>query len=719
MSEQAISLSRIQPDYDAMVAQLVRAARTRKTWTSFLTTDVGRTLIEFISAVGELDQYSVARTFEEMFSETAELDSSLYGITKMLGVRLDRKKPSHTYFRLPDASNSGSGNSGNTDNDLILKQAYLNPYYDTSIPLGGGATPASTRITDPILFWSYGKIKRLVSGEFPASSQMVIQRYTQFSSSEGMLFNRVPIKFDPITDIADPSDYGWYGYCESELDPLVKEQPLLYKGNVKDKFFPPSGQDFFSIISSESNFTVSDQDVEVFVNQIKLNLVTSGLWNYRVGNDSLVVQDITTSAGKMHILFGSDLYGFKPSVNDTIRLRYVTTNGLDDNLLNFKSTKLSSVSYSLDNSGDSCIYPLINGENETPASEYALLGPFLFASNDGQKGVTPQDYKVIFDTYPGNLDCAIDGQRALNKSSPAFMNLIRVSTYPKHTEAFNTTMFADVKKRTMYSCEFYTTYASADVPLYPIQRMFNIRAEVYCNSSLDLVSGRQAISAALLGLVDKINTPLNSKLNTNVPVETILKTMRESTSGINYIKLIEPPVDVVADMVPPKPLESLNTGAAAVSLTGSVEYAVEVFVVDDNQDGGSTQRSCGISDTLVVVGIGQQITIYFKKMPNFTCTEPFQVDNNISAYLYLAGVQYRLWRKINSVPNPEWEPASNLINESSLAVTASTGYSSIVDTGGSFSTTPPFPQYNEARPSVALLSPDWQAVNCISMFYSE
>lgn len=719
MSDQAIALSRVQPDFVAMVAQLQRAARTRRSWNSFLTTDVGQTLIEFISAIGELDQYSVSRVFEEMFSETADLDSSLYGITKMLGVRLDRKKPSSTYFRLPDASNSGSGVVGNTANDLILKHAYLNPYYDISIPLGGGATPAATRITDPILFYSYGKIKRLVSNEFSSSSQMIIQPYTRFSSSEGMLFNRLPIKFDPIVDVADPSDDGWYGYCENELNSAIKEAPVLYKGNVQDKFFAPSGQDFFSIISSESGFTVSDEDVEVYSNQTKLNLVTNGLWNYRVGNDSLVVQDITTSSGKMHILFGSDLYGFKPTINDTIRLRYVTTNGTADNLLSFKSTKLSSVSYPLDNNGDSCIYPLINASDETPANEYALLGPFLFAANDGQKGVTPQDYKVIFDRYLGNLDTVLDGQRNLNKSSPAFMNLIRVTTYPKHDETFNNTMFEAMKKVTMYPCEFFTTYESPDVPLYPIYRRFNIRAEVYCDNTLDLVTGRQAVSAAILSLVDKTNAPNVGKLNKNLPIETILKTMRESTNGIAYIKLIEPAFDVIADMVPPKPEAGLSNVVAAAILTGSIDYALEIFCLDDNQNDSSAERTWGIGDVLTVVGTGNQIVVYFKKAPNFVCTEALQLSTNLGGYNYLDGVKYRLWRKIKSVPNPVWEPASNLINEVSLPFNTATGFSSITDTGATFSATPPFPQYNEARPSISVLAAGWQAVNCIQMFYNE
>lgn len=718
MSNEAISLSKIQPDFDFILGQLQRAARNRATWNSFLTTDVGKTLLEFMSAIGELDQYSISRTFEQMFSETADLDSSLYGITKMLGVRLNRKSPPQTFFRLPDASNSGSGNSGSTANDFILKQAYLNPYYDISIPLGGGATPAASRITNPILFYSYGKLKRIVSAQFPATSTLIIKPYSRFSSSEGELFNRLPIKFDPITDVANPNDSGWYGYIENEENPAIKEAPVLYRGNVSNKFFIPSGQDFFSIISSENDFTISNQDVEVYVNQQKLQVVTNGLWNYRLNEvDNNVVQDITTSKGKLHILFGSDLYGYKPTVNDTIRLRYVTTNGIEDNVLKFKSTKLGSSEYPIDNNSDSCINPLIDGENQTTASEYSTLGPFLFASNNGQRGVTPQDYKVIFDTYPGNLDSAIDGQRNLNVSSPAFMNLIRVVTYPKHNELFYKTMFADVKQRTMYSPEFYTEWASPDVPLYPIQRIFNVRANVYCFNLVDLVTGRQAIESAILQLVDKVNLPQYSKLNTNIARETILRVMREAVDGIDYIELIEPSTDVVVDMISPKPYTTANSGIPTL-LTGAIDYAVEVLCEDNNQ-ASSTQRSWGLSDYFVATGIGESIRVYFEKAPNFTYTTPNLISLGITSYPYLRNVRYRLWRRERSVPNPVWKAVNAPIIETALPVDPATNLTYIEDLGNSTSVpNPAFPRYNAARPSVALLDSNWLAVNCINMFYT-
>lgn len=720
MSNNAVSLSTIQPDFDLILAQLQSAARTKNTWTSFLTTDVGKTLLEFMAAIGELDQYGIARNFEEMFSETADIESSLYGITKMLGVRLNRKSPAQTYYRLPDASNSGSGISASTANDIILRNAYLNPYYDVSIPLGGGATPAATRITNPIQFYSYGKIKRVVSAQFSSSSQLIILPYSRFTTSEGMLFNRLAIKFDAIADVSNPNDYGWFGYSENINNASIKEAPVLYRGDVNNKYFTATGQDFFTIISSENDFVVSDTDVEVYINQEKMDISYNGLWNFRSGEvNNKVVQDFTTSKGKLQILFGTDLYGFKPTPNDNIQLRYVTTKGSEDNTLKFKSTKMACIEYPIDNTTEASIYPLIDGGNETPAKNYSQMGPHLFASNNGQRGVTPQDYKVIFTSYAGNLDCVVDGQRNLNTDSPAFMNLVRAVTYPKHNEAFYTAMFTDIKQKTMFSNEFYTEWEDPDVPLYPLQRIFNIRANVYCFNIVDLVSARTAIENAILSLVDKNTFPLIGKMNINIPRETILKTIREAVLGIDYIELIEPQQDVTGDMEPPKPTAHIPNATNASDLVGSIDYAVEVFS-ESIVSGSPVLYSWSLSPIYTATGSGKQLEIYFEKVPNFQVTPPDLITTGISSSPYLASVQYRLWRKRKSVSNPVWEPVqSSPVTEASLAVNPATNLTFILDTGTTaLPATPPYPQYNAARPAITLLDQNWSSVNTINMIYT-
>lgn len=721
MSTNSISLSRINPDFDYILDQLLRAAQSRATWVSFLTTDVGESLLEYISAIGEYDQYAISRTFEEMFSETADIDSSIYAITKMLGVRLSRKKPANTYFRLPDASNSGSSNVGTSDNDYIIKQAFNNPYYDSSIPLGGGATPDAARITDANKFYSYGKIKRIISAQFPASSQMIIKPYSRFSSSEGMLFNRLSIKFDPIVDIANPNDKGWFGYSENIDNQSLVEPALLYRGDISNKYFQATGQDFFSIISSESDFTVSNEDVDVFINSEKLDIAHNGLWNFRVGTEgSKVVQDLTTSKGKLHILFGTSLYGYKPTVNDTIQLRYAITKGAEDNTLSFKSNKLACLDYVIDNETEALIYPLINGTNQTTPREYSTLGPASFASVLGTKGVTQQDYKTIFSLYEGNLDVIVDGQRDLNKSSPTFMNLVRVTTYPKHNKTFNDLMFSEIKKKTMFSNEFYTTYASVDNPLYPILRKFNIRANVYCLNLVDLVTARQRIEYALLRLVDKYSAPLIGKMNIDIPRETILKTIRESVVGISYIELIEPTSTVISSMLPPTPKAFETTATAATNLVGSIDYALEVFCEDDNKV-SSTSRTWSLGNITTTVGTpsGNQIKVYFEKVSNFTYTEPNQVSNSIQGWPYLRNVKYRLWRKRNVVPSPFWEVVSNtLVDDSSLTANPATNLTYILDTGTiGITPVPAYPEYNAAKPSVPVLDDNWQSVNTINMIY--
>ena len=78
------SLSTVNPDFADLVVQFQAKLASVDAWRDLLTTATGQTLIEFIAGVGELDQYAIERIFQEMFTETARLDSSIYGITKML-----------------------------------------------------------------------------------------------------------------------------------------------------------------------------------------------------------------------------------------------------------------------------------------------------------------------------------------------------------------------------------------------------------------------------------------------------------------------------------------------------------------------------------------------------------------------------------------------------------------------------------------------------------
>lgn len=88
-----LQLSQTKPDFESLVLQLQLFLNTRATWSDLLTSSTGQTLIELMAAVGTFNQFAIEVAAREGFLDTAVRESSIYAITKMLGVRINRKSP--------------------------------------------------------------------------------------------------------------------------------------------------------------------------------------------------------------------------------------------------------------------------------------------------------------------------------------------------------------------------------------------------------------------------------------------------------------------------------------------------------------------------------------------------------------------------------------------------------------------------------------------------
>lgn len=722
-----ISLSRVEPDWDSIVQQLQNILSEKKTWKDFLTSGVGQSIIEFIAAIGELDQYSVARNFEEMFTETALLDSNVLAIQKLLGTYLRRKQPPYLELRLPDSSNVPLPIDivSPVPNDKIFTaQWYLNPHFDQST-FDASAPPTYGQ---GMQFWAYGKLKREASGlNVPA---LTIPPYSVFSTSDGNFFNRRAIIFDSIpVSTSDPNTYlqsGWYGYHQ-ESDGS-KTPAIIYRGDIVDRVYPASGKDYFSIISSESNFEVSDEDVEVYVNNQQIEFTKTGLWEYKnLPAIQRVAQNITTSKGRMTVLFGTAMYGEKPNTGDTIRLRYAVTKGLADSVSTFKRASIASTQYNIDSTVDTLINPTVGGANEATAEEYKKIGPQLYAADNGRRAVIPQDYMTVFSDYPGVISAQVDGQRTLNPTSPKFMNLQRVVTYPKLTSQEYELMFAEVSKRTMYS-----NYFISDLD-YPIYRTFSIRANVYCTGQVDFISIRDDyIEPAILKLVDREGEPAIGRLNYNIYFDDIISTISNAHPSIDYVELLEPSTDVFSNIVSPnvEELEFIgNSGTDA-----NFDYAVIMKSQADGDEPRYTnvyypnigERRGGSPDT---------INVHFKLVPNFKWSQA--VRHPKTTFKYLNNVQYALLKRNQATGIWAW--ASTWFTAEFLEANISPNHTVFIedsDPNNPYTTAPlvpdKVPQFNTHIPSVPLLVNDtqnattdpnyrgqWRAEGLINIFSSD
>lgn len=105
MSGVPLKLSQTQPDFESLVLQLQLFLNSRGTWSDLLTSSTGQTLIEMMSAVGTFNQFAIEVAAREGFLDTAVRESSIYAITRMLGVRIGRKSPAGCEVTLTRSGN--------------------------------------------------------------------------------------------------------------------------------------------------------------------------------------------------------------------------------------------------------------------------------------------------------------------------------------------------------------------------------------------------------------------------------------------------------------------------------------------------------------------------------------------------------------------------------------------------------------------------------------
>ena len=100
-----VQLSLVSPDFRSIRSQLEATLANYNSWRDLLPTGTGRTLTDWISAVGANDQYAIEHAFREGF-RTARLDSSIFAQAILLGVRLARKSPCGVTVRLSSTAGS-------------------------------------------------------------------------------------------------------------------------------------------------------------------------------------------------------------------------------------------------------------------------------------------------------------------------------------------------------------------------------------------------------------------------------------------------------------------------------------------------------------------------------------------------------------------------------------------------------------------------------------
>jgi len=335
----------------------------------------------------------------------------------------------------------------------------------------------------------------------------------------------------------------------------------LYQGEVVTQTVSGTGEDFQTFISTEQSFVVSDNDVVVRKNNTIVDLVTNKLWE-RKGLIKEAVWDRTLKTGQLFLMFGNELYGSKPTVNDVITIQYVATKGLLGNDTSATGKKLTT---DLNPAITGVITSgLSGGGDETNAYTLKKTAPILWGAFES--AVTGSQYRALpVGQYPGVIDIKTFAQRELSTTDLRYMNLVKIVLLT--SSPWSQSQYDAFEKwytaRSIYSTRFYFEP--------PIQTLLDIRAEISCDDSADLISVKTKVSLALANLL----RPRFKILGTNFYKSDIIDTIYAADSSIRYIRLFTPENDIFAGVSPPSVLTSTYIPTGGL-VSGTYEYGISV-----------------------------------------------------------------------------------------------------------------------------------------------
>lgn len=346
-------------------------------------------------------------------------------------------------------------------------------------------------------------------------------------------------------------------------------QPItLYQGRVLAFGMSGLGSPRQTFLSDADAFVVSDQDVRVFVNGTLIPKSFGTLWNYK---DLPAYADLTTSDGRLLVVFGSELYGYTPLVTDTIIIQYAVTDGADgsNQTLNNKPV---TVDGHAEITGRATSNPT-GGGDEQPIQTYKNLSSGAFGTYSS--AVTKSQYLATIGTYPGIIDSVTQAQRDINPMALEWMNVIRISalTTTVWTHAQQQDYIKYLQSVTMYSTRFVWQDA---IPVFR-----TIEVTVFCFNTAVLTK----VQADCEAQITKLFAPRAGLLMTNFYGYDLENACRLAGNGAVSYVTVQSPVDPMIVTSPPSPATDYEIITGAGTLT-PLMYAYGVSVVNaDGEEG--------------------------------------------------------------------------------------------------------------------------------------
>ena len=427
-----LTLSVVKPDFDSILLQLQIYLEETGSWSDLKTSSTGQTLLEMMSAVGAMNQFAIESAVRETTLTTAARDSSVYAITRMLGVRVHRKSPARVTTNLSRKTSllteslptltqfDINGIDFFNRHQIMFAQGSLNA---AEILYYGSAVTVVSQMQFK-LDYSIVLDLGLITGEQfsisitsgPDTGQVRQVVYTGGNVGNS-LFTLVAGQA-PFTSLTTTTRFN-----------LMRDTVTLYEGKVIEEVFTSDGSAFQQYYLSNKRFSVADVDVEVRVFSESLNafvlwtVTTDGLWVS--GPQSEVYFDSTSGAGEAIITFGDGITGVSPKLGSGINIKYAVTTGAK---ANNGLTNLNVVLPTVNGVEGTTVSVISNGADEKPASYYRVMAPLIFKARN--RGVTSIDYKAVALDYPGIISVSVQAQRDIAPTDLRWMNQIQVCLLP-------------------------------------------------------------------------------------------------------------------------------------------------------------------------------------------------------------------------------------------------------------------------------------------------
>lgn len=377
---------------------------------------------------------------------------------------------------------------------------------------------------------------------------------------------------------------------------MVANTPLtvtLYQGEVITKSSYGMASDFQAFVSAEDDFQVSDTDVLVKINDVSIPAITQGLWTKK----SLPgAQQFTLPNGSMIVLFGNDVYGSKPGVNDLVAITYVVTLGQDGNNIVTQNKQIV-----LD--GDPTVGGIPSAAAEDGANQpdfiiYKNVVPATFGAFDS--AVTGPQYKSLPLQYPGVVDARVLSQREINPNALTWMNVMKVSLLT--STVWDQTAWDNFE-------DFFnagTMYSTRIVRSDPQAVDITVTATVSCKTFSNLTSVQAKIQAAL----DNLFELRQGSIGLDIYMSDVITTIKEADSNIEFVQLASPVIDyALSTLGVARPTLAQLSGGGSLAV-GTYDYAISVT----STLGGSSAPAKWASITTTV--INSRVQLDWPAVPN-------------------------------------------------------------------------------------------------------